>query len=303
MINTEISKYYESINRAVKLLNEGYFNGLFICGKAGTGKSFSVDNALNEINADYVVFRGEQSEPKFFSYLQENNGKIIVFRDISKLLRKISFIDTLKAITENVPHRIISRHTYAEHNGVEPDFEFIGKVILEVNDISKRYKEDLESLFSRGIYIDFNLSYADLTNLMFLICSNNEQKEVTKYLIDNFNILGANAYNLRTQDKCFKIYQAAIKDNIDWKKQIDIYIKTDMSEPRKLLYRFAGFSKVKRMDFVKFLMKNSDISFSTAERRINDWLYLEEIYSNGKQKQAILSLAPINISSQADHLS
>lgn len=290
----EIERYYLPVIRGCELLNSGEFNSLYCLGKAGIGKSTAIDKALKRVNANYSIFSGDISEAKFFEFLQNNNGKIIVLRDISRLLRRIGFIEMLKAATDTREKRIISRHTYAKHEGLEEDFEFTGKIIMELNEIGERYKEDLEALFSRGLFIDLILSIADITKIMKMICKTKEQVLVTDYLIKKVNILGTTSFNLRTQNMAFKVYNASARDKLDWKKQIDLFLNTQMPMIKKHLYRLAGNNPVKRMYLVKFIMKELKISYSSAQRKITDSICLEEIYTNRLKKQALLSINPFN---------
>jgi len=294
-----VDECYKPITRGVDFLNKGDFNGLFILSKAGLGKSFQVDKRLDEIKADYRIFKGEISEAKFWEFIQENNGKILVFRDTARLLRRLSFIDTLKSMTENIEHRVISRSNCAQkEEGIKDEFEFKGKVLFEINDITKKYQEDLEALFTRGLFVELNLSREDIESLMFEICKDNEEYMVTDYLIDKF--IGYNL-NLRLQNMCFKIYEASKEDKLNWQEQIDLYLNSQIVESKKLLYRFAGYNQVRRIDFVKYLIAQKGFSFSTAERRIREYLILDEIFSDGKKKQAMISLLPINNNSNNSH--
>ena len=108
-----------------------------------------------------------------------------------------------------------------------------------------------------------------------------------RYLIEKADILGSH-FNLRTQNKAFSIYQASIKQGRNWKADLDLFFENQLSEPRKLLYMFAGNEPVKRMDFVRFLMREKGWSYATVQRKINDWIILGEIKTNGLKKQAIL---------------
>ena len=98
--------------------------------------------------------------------------------------------------------------------------------------------------------------------------------------------------NLRTQKRCFEIYDASIGDNLNWRSQIDLFIKEEMSEIHKLLFEFAGTGAVKRIGLVKFIMKRTKMSYATAHRKIVESLLLGEIYSNGLLRQSKLSLKP-----------
>ncbi|MBW2675438.1 MAG: hypothetical protein JRD89_18850 [Deltaproteobacteria bacterium] len=288
---------YAKLIRSFVLVVEGYFNSLWILGKPGTGKSFQTDLTLKRLKADYVVFRGDISDAYLYEFLYLNRDKIIVFRDVAKLLRRLNCIDTFKAITETNGPRIISRKTYAEHE-VPDEFEFTGKVIFEINDIMRRYHEDLMALFSRGLFVELNFSVEDMCKIMFQVAKEDWQKEVTKYLISKVSVYGISNFNLRTQSMCFKLYQAAKRDGKDWKRELDLFFDQIVPTSRKLLYR--RYRPVKRIDFVKYLMKEMDWSYATAQRKIRDWIVLGEIYTNGLKQGELLSLHPFRGNSELE---
>ena len=284
---------YLKLHRTVELLHNGDFNSAWVVGKPGTGKSFQVDAKLDELKANYTVFKGDITEAKFFQFLQDNNGKIIVIRDSGKFLRQISFIDILKQATELKEPRTISRLNYAKHENVEPTFDFKGRLLIELNAIGKKYKEDLEALFSRGLLHELVLSREEIEKIMWSICKTKEEALVTKYLLTKAPQIGKSALNLRVQYMCFRLFTAAKRDKLPWQKEVDIFLETQMSESRKLLYRFCGFKQVRRMEYVKYLTISQGWSISTAQRRIKDWLLLEELFTDGKGKREMLCLNPI----------
>jgi len=288
-------RYYQQLIRGVEYLIRGDFNSLWVLGPGGIGKSMVIDSVLDENKLkegrDYTIFRGNISDAYLYEFIYNNRDRIIIFRDVAKLIRRLNTIDTFKSLTEERGRRIISNKTYAEHD-VPDTFEFTGRIIFEINDIMKKYEADLKALFSRGLFVEIILSYDDIKNIMYERCDTEVKKQITKMLISNFNYLGRSGFNLRTQNICFKIYEACIRDKKDWKREIDMFLKSQMSEPRKLLYECAGFKPVKRMDFVKFLMSRKGYSYSSCQRRIKDYLIMGEIFSNGLKKQSLLKLTP-----------
>ena len=286
IINDKIIGYYKPIIRGIELISSGDFNSLFVVSKPGLGKSSIIDAIIQKEKIEnVVVFSGDLSEVKFFEFLYENKNKIIIIRDFAKLLRNLSSIEILKALTENKKVRIIERRV----KGNEIKIAFTGKFIFEMNDISKKFKKDLEALFTRGLYINLNLSIHNIKDIMFQICQNTQDKIITKYLINKSNLIG-HKLSLRLQDKCFRIYKASIRDKRDWKKDIQMYLNTQVPESRELLYMCADNKPIKRMEFAKFLMREKGYSLVTAQRRIKEFIFLGEIYSNGLEKQACLSL-------------
>lgn len=289
----EIPKLYEPIIRGIEILNNTNINSMIIKGSQGIGKSWWVDYTVNNNKYDYTLFKGAISEARFFKFIQDNSDKIIIMRDCGNLLRKQTFLDFLKSATDTIPVRIISRLNYSDHENTEETIEFKGKIIWEINDITKKNKEDLAAVFDRSLFIDLNPSKQDIIKIMYSICKTKEEKEITDYIITKFDIHNLDSLNLRSQNKCFIIYQESIKSNLDWKQQIELFLNIQLIESRKLLYRLAGINQIKRIEFVKFLMRQG-MSYATSERRIRDWLYLGEIYSNNKEKQSVLCLNPIS---------
>jgi len=281
----KIGNYYKRLIRSIEMLVKGDFTSIWIVSEAGIGKSYQVDAILDRLKADYIIFSGDISDAYLYQFVYDNKDRIIVIRDVAKLLRRLACIDMFKAMTETRGKRIIQNLKFKDTE--TPDnFEFRGSVIFEMNAVMGRYRDDLEALFSRGDYVELNFSRDEIAQVMCLICQNDWQREVTDYLIGNSVV----KLNLRLQDKCFRVYNASVRDGLDWKSQVDLFIKEDMTEPRKLLYRCTGAKPIRRMEFVKYLVLNRGWSMRTAHRKIDEWLELGEIYSDGKQKQAILSL-------------
>jgi hypothetical protein len=287
----EIEKYYNKITDGIKLLsNSDNFNSMIVKSKTSMGKSYWIDKALSECGKPYIVFTGEFSEAKFFSFVNDNKDKIIVIRDSSSLLRKLSFIDFLKSATELTKVRKISRMNYSTHEGVPETIEFEGKIIFEINNLPTNHKDDFDAIIERSIFIELNFGKDDIIDILCQISQNPEEKEVTDYIISIRDKIGSEL-NLRMQKKGFDIYDVCKKDKLNWKDFINRFMFSELPESKKLLYRFAGNNQTRRIEFVKYLMRIKNYSYCTAERRIKNWLYLEEIYSN-KLKQGQLSLNP-----------
>jgi len=290
----EIDKYYNGILNGVQLLaKEDSFNSLVVKSKCGLGKSYYVDKALETCGKEFVIFKGAISEAKFFEFINENKDKIIVMRDCGNLLRKLTFIDFLKSATDLTPIRKISRSNYSTHEGVPELIEFTGKIIWELNELPTKNKEDFEAVIDRSIYVELNFSKDDIKDILYQICQNPEEKELTDYIIELGNKIGFDL-NFRIQKKYIGIYNFCKVEEHDWKEYINNLMFSELPESKKLLYRFAGNNQTRRIEFVKYLMRIKDYSYCTAERRIKNWLYLEEIYSN-KLKQGQLSLNPFEV--------
>jgi len=286
----EINQYYENLRNAIERLAKGYVNSVFICGRTSTGKTYQVISKLNEMglepNKDYVEFAGEMSSAFVYRFLYENNGKILIFRDLINLITNLRSVELLKTATETREPRIIRKGNYSKHTEDLPDyFECKSKFIFEFNAL--RYnglKEDIEALLSRGDFITVNLSFDDIANIMRKIAKEDWQKEATEFLIKNYKFIGINALNLRTQQKIFGIYKWCKETNRDWKKEVMKFLNSEMSGIRRTLYTYIGDRAIKSSELKKLMvLANIDgvNTLRTADRRLREWILMGELFIVG----------------------
>jgi hypothetical protein len=286
----DITKHYENLRNSIERLVKGYINCVFVNGRAGTGKSYQVLAKLNEMglepNKDYIEFSGEMSSAYVYRFLYENNGKILIFRDLINLLTNLRSLELLKTATETREPRIVRKGNYSKETEDLPDyFECKSKFIFEFN--SLRYdglKEDIEALLSRGDYIVLNLSFDEIADIMLKIAKEDWQKEVTIFLLQNYKFVGLNALNLRTQQKAFGIYKWCQETGRDWKQEVEKYLASEMSPIRRTLYTYIGDKIVKSSELKKILVLahiDGVNSMRSADRRIRDWILMNELYIVG----------------------
>jgi hypothetical protein len=286
----EIKTYYSRLRRTVELIAKGYLNSAFIHGRGGLGKTFNIISTLNELglkqDKDYITFQGDISEAYLYRFLYENKDKIIIMRDLAKLLMIPRSIDILKAVTETTGKRIVMRANYSKEQEDLPNiFEFSGKLIFEFNNLHfNGMKEDIEALFSRGEYYNMVLSLGDIRDIMNKICKDEKERETTDYLIENYRYTGINTLNLRTQQKAFKIREYAEKEVRDWKLELKIFLESEMTTTRRNLYQLIGDKAFNTKDLKKLLIKSGTDSINhlgTASRRIRDYVVLNELFIVG----------------------
>jgi len=293
--NTNIDKIYDRIIRGVTKLSQGYSNLLFVRGRGGIGKSYQIRKALINGKADFVEVCGEVSEAYLYRLLFENNGKIIWFKDVVKLLQGQKSINLLKSATETEEKRLISKSNYSRAQDDLPD-KFICKCkfIFDYNNlIGLQLKEDFEALVTRGDYIEMPFCNTDIQKIMKLIAKKDWEKEVTKFIINNFHQNGMIRLNLRTQWKAFKTYEYAEKNSLDWKKELKAELE-NISKIRILLYSLIGESAVRTKELKKLFLRNEIVSsLRTADRRVNEYLYLDELFKwSSEDRNFIICINP-----------
>lgn len=298
--NKKVDRYYKPLIRAITKLIRGYTNLVFIKGKSGIGKTFQIERLLRKHKVNFIEYGGSNvSEAYLYRLLYENRGKedIIYFKDVAMLLKGLKSIDLLKMATETKDKKLITKANYSKKQSDLPErFLYEGSLIFDFNSLfGLGFEEDFKALTSRGEFIELTFSFDELKEIMLLICKNKMEKKITNYLIKKYDYLG-NDFNLRTQYRAFQTYEYSKKYGFGWKKEIYEEIKQNMSSIRRMLYQFIGNKFVEEREVIKFLIRSGYFNtIRTAERRISDWIYLEEIYTDGMKRNRSIGLLPLKI--------
>lgn len=279
--NAELDTYYSGLIRGVNKLCMGYGNLLFVKGPGGIGKSYNLKKAIIQNKKEFVEIKGDVSEAYLYRIFYENNGKIIWFSDLSRLLRGLKSINLIKAACESQDKRILTNANYSKvQSDLPKNFLWDGKIIFDYNSLQGlSLKEDFEALKTRGDYIELSFSFNDMAAIMKLIAKDNKElMEVTNHLLENYNIFQG-AINLRSQWRAFNTYNYATALKLDWKEEIRKELTQNMSPVRSLLYNLIGTKAIRTTELKKILLKLGYVeTIRTADRKINDWLITEEIF-------------------------
>ena len=234
----EIMEDIASVVRAVAL---GNVNGLMISGKAGTGKTFTVENALKKNKAKYVMISGSASTPGIIMELYKNNGGILVFDDCDSVFDDQESRNIFKAALDTKKVRTIS-YKKQNPNFYDPDkikdpdqlaeveeagripntFEFDGRVIF----ISNLKKEKLDpdgAIRSRSLIIDVSPDDMTIMERMRMMLKDiepmemplKEKQEVFDYIKKSKNV------SMRTFVKAANFKMTGMKN---WQRILERYI-------------------------------------------------------------------------------
>jgi len=276
----DLDQFYAQIVRGVNKMCQGFSNLLFVRSRGGVGKSWNIRKTLVNNNADFVEISGDVTEAYLYRLIFENNGKIIWLKDVVKLLQGLDSMNMLKGATETENEKILTKSSYSKDQDDLPNrFLCKCKFIFDYNNLfGAQLKEDFEALTSRGDYLELPFSDDDVKQIMRLIAKEDWEKEVTEYIIGNFEANGMIKLNLRTQWKAFRTYGYAQKNKLDWKNELENELR-NISRIRAMLYTLIGAKAIRTADLKRILLKQEILpTLRTADRKINDWLYLEELY-------------------------
>ena len=282
----KIDEIFYPLRRKIELAVKGDITILVIEGSSGHGKTTAVNYTFKSLNKEFAVITGKVTDAKLYELLYTYNEqkKAIVFRDVSRILSSLNSLDMLKAFSDKNSGRAVNCHSFGVSMRDLPDSFIAGvPLIFETNKIKETtaLREHLEALDSRGEFFYWALSHKDLLFVMKSNAIEMWHKECTDYLISKRTNISKRLLNLRTQSKAFVIYQAAVRDGKEWKSEIDLYLKDNMTEGEKLLHEFAGQDSAKKSDFCKFVARRTGLTLRRAQQKVKDWIELSDFVKEG----------------------
>jgi len=275
----ELDTFFEPVDRALAKLCKGFSHLVFVKGRGGIGKSRRIRHMLTKHKEKFYEVTGDVTEAYLYRLFYENNGRTIWFKDVTKLLRGLNSIILLKAACETEDKRLLTKNSYSKQQDDLPDmFIWKGKIVFDYNEVGPlQLKEDFEALITRGDYVQLAFSEKDIHAMMRQIAQKKWQKEVTEYLIEQYE--GTDIFNLRHQWKAFQTYNYAKKEGIDWKTEVKREMDNVTSDIYAKLYTVTGGKALKTAELKRLLLQNGIVgSLTTANRRINDWLAMGELH-------------------------
>jgi hypothetical protein len=151
---------FKFMKNTIKLMHKGSINSIFVYGNPGTGKSYEIINLLDELNADYKLYKGNiiKGTDDLFRLLYNNReDKILVFDDADKVLQTTDQ-NIWKTVLENIKEREITyvdvkRFKNKNMSDIPPVFTFTSGIIF----ISNSPKLN-SAIASRSVVLNVKLS-------------------------------------------------------------------------------------------------------------------------------------------------
>lgn len=184
-IMDRLRERFTVLEEMTKAACDGIVRGLVVTGPPGVGKSFGIENVMNQTNTfaklagrDPLmgVERGAASAIGLYQLLYQFSapGSVLVLDDCDSVLWDEIACNLLKAALDSTKVRNISWRTESpvlERNGIPTKFEFHGSVIfvtnLKFDGVRGRISEHLGAIMSRCHYLDLTL---DTQRDKFLRC-------------------------------------------------------------------------------------------------------------------------------------
>ena len=176
---------FDILNDMTQASVDGVVRGMVVTGPPGVGKSFGVEQVLNENRMfdkmagkrdRFQVIKGASSAIGLYKVLYENSdkGSVLVMDDCDTVLHDETSLNLLKAALDSSKHRFLSWNTDSallRREGIPDRFEFKGSVIfitnLKFEGTRGKLKDHLDAIMSRCHYLDLTL---DTMRDKFLRC-------------------------------------------------------------------------------------------------------------------------------------
>jgi hypothetical protein len=207
----DLKKYYFTLEKYIETtLKAKYLHSLFITGKAGIGKSFTVVKVLSNTVPDYKIVLGNISPLELFHTLYDYRKSVTVFDDTSGLLaNKQSMSILMSAMWSPTNRRTVSWLTTSKKLKCPPQYEFQGKIIFIANEIP----DNIKPIVSRCLEFSLNFNHFEILKIMAEISklphptlSREERQMIFNWIKDNTDETTQN-FDLRLQKKIETLYE------------------------------------------------------------------------------------------------
>ena len=170
-IDKKLKSRFTILEMMAKAAIDGDIKSLIVSGPAGLGKSYTIEEALEEADPtekDHTVVKGYVKATGLYRTLWDyrHKGKMVVFDDSDSIFNDDTTLAMLKAVTDSTEKRKVSY--LSEFNMVDEDsnviprtFQFNGTIVFITNvdfdaiiDKGNKLAPHLAAMVSRSHYID-----------------------------------------------------------------------------------------------------------------------------------------------------
>jgi len=295
----------DTVNSAenfVKMIGIGELNGMILVGPAGMGKTYIVENTLQEMKKKYIKYGGHITLAAIYEYLCENQDKTIFFDDCSNIIQHTEIMELLKQALQTSGERRLHYRSYGAKISVPKEFIFTGQIIMAFNTFDVK-NPNVKAVVDRAPAIELKFNREEIFKAMYLIAKGEGgglmeheklivTREIEKYAGTDSNL----DISLRKQQLAFKIYRSFKKlygdGNLEWKVEVQKCMgKKKETWIREMIKDLVGDGKIKQSELVKQIAIRRDMSPRTVYRRIVEFMEMGEIYQN-KSKGGDISIEP-----------
>jgi Cdc6-like AAA superfamily ATPase len=194
--SADLNEAFEAMEDFVNVVALGLSNGLMIAGPGGTGKTWTVNECLEELgmqeDIDYISIKGFSTPKGLFDILEANSDKLVIFDDCDSIFKDLAGLNILKAVLDTYPTRKV---TWANANGGDINtFQFTGRIIFISNlDPTTTNNTNFQAVMTRVLSVVVGGSKEEIRERMIQLLPKiasdlpqSAQDEIAEFITDNY---------------------------------------------------------------------------------------------------------------------
>ncbi len=198
---------FKALTSFVQCVAGKHSNGLFIAGPGGTGKTWTVMEAVKAMglkeDSNYIIIKGYSTPMGLYMTLFENLDKLIIFDDCDSIFKDLIGLNILKAVLDTYPTRKVGWNSMKLPEEVPPFFNFTGQIIFISNINPNTTKNDsFQAVMTRVLSVivggtkeEIRERIVELVPIIATKLSNDDREEIIEFV--NSNYLQINDLNIR----------------------------------------------------------------------------------------------------------
>ena len=175
-----LEKKFQVVRDRTAAVARGYSTGLFVHGNGGVGKSYTVLQELDRLEASYIVHNSRMTGKGLFNALEQSPEAIHVLEDMETITHDKAAQGVLRSAcwgqTTDRDQRLMVRNVTWRTNRDDRTFEFTGGVIVTSNRPLANLPE-LQAIRTRIAVVHLQASQAELAALMRSISLEGYQRD------------------------------------------------------------------------------------------------------------------------------
>jgi hypothetical protein len=277
----ELNRRQAVIRDRVRGVALRHHTGLYLFGRAGTGKTYGIRKTLEEEGCKYAYHSGHLTPMGLFDLVGEFHDRVIVLDDVGELFAQRIALQILLAALGHQPDEVGTRVIKYRRQGCEATVHFTGGIIM-ISNLELHQGPVLDALKSRVHCLRYSPSDEDVAAMMRAIAANGwpagnpklapeECREVADFLISESLRIGCHLDLRLLVDKSFPDYLQHQNGDAEthWKDLISTTLQEQLVDLKHTALAKASRMETKEREHC--VVRELLAQYTTKEERIAAW--------------------------------
>lgn len=277
--------HYEELMRQIKVVKDrvrgvvhGTYNGMYLFGRPGTSKTYTVCSTLDTLGVTYAYSNGHLTPIGLFDLISENRDRVIVLDDVSALFNQPIALQLLMAALGNRHDGMGIRYVRYKTAKGDEIVDFTGGIICISNlALSGHHNEILKALNDRMYVISYEPSDEQIMALLEQIASQGIGGVPPDkcLMVCNFLVNECKSRDIKPSvrlfvDKAMKDFELHEQNHTEthWKDLITSNLEQQLVE---LQHPTNDLSRAEQVEAERRIALNIYMTFESKDERIKHW--------------------------------